>query len=127
MPRGDSLVPGWRGLVRMLPEQELEGLLERARRGDAEAVNQLFSRQRPRLRRMVERARAARLCGRADAWAVFRGARLEVSARLPAFLSNPSMPFWVWMRLEVGKHLLLVHRQHLGTAMRDVRREVALH
>jgi RNA polymerase sigma-70 factor (ECF subfamily) len=111
----------------MLSDQEQVALLEQARRGDPEAINRLFSQERARLRRMVELRLDDRLRGRVDASDVIQEAQLAVFVRLPDFLARPSMPFWVWLRLEVGRHLVLVHRQHLGTAMRDVRREVPLH
>jgi RNA polymerase sigma-70 factor (ECF subfamily) len=110
----------------MLPNQDLENLLEQARGGDAAAINHLFACHRARLRRMVELRLDDRLRGRLDASDVIQEAQLEVFQRLPDFFANGSMPFWVWLRLEVGKHLILVHRRHLGTAMRDARREVSL-
>jgi RNA polymerase sigma-70 factor (ECF subfamily) len=110
----------------MLPDPELDALLEQARRGDAEAINRLFAEHRARLRRMVELRLDHRLRGRVDASDVIQEAQLEAFVRLPAFLESPSMPFWVWLRLEVGKQVLIVHRRHLGTAMRDVRRETPM-
>jgi RNA polymerase sigma-70 factor (ECF subfamily) len=110
----------------MPPEPELEPLLEQARQGDAAAINQLFSRHRRHLHRMVELRLDDRLRGRVDASDVIQEAHLEVFSRLGEYFANRTMPFWLWLRLEVGKHLLLVHRRHLGTAMRDVRRETPL-
>jgi RNA polymerase sigma-70 factor (ECF subfamily) len=37
------------------------------------------------------------------------------------------MPFFLWLRFLTGQRLQLVHRQHLGTQMRDAGREVSLH
>ena len=37
------------------------------------------------------------------------------------------MPFFLWLRLEVGQKLLDVHRFHLNTKMRDAGQEVSLH
>jgi RNA polymerase sigma-70 factor (ECF subfamily) len=111
----------------MLSDQDLEAVLEKARAGDGAAINQLFACQRSRLRRMVELRLDERLRGRVDASDVIQEAQLEVFARLPEFFARQSMPFWLWLRLEVGRHLALVHRRHLGTAKRDVRREVSLH
>jgi RNA polymerase sigma-70 factor (ECF subfamily) len=107
-------------------EESLEVLLDRARRADAEAVNQLFARYRQPLRRMVALRLDDRLRGRVDPSDVIQEAQLEVFTRLAEYLANPTMPFPLWLRLEVGKHLLLVHRRHLKTQMRDVRREVPL-
>lgn len=108
----------------MHPDPDQDALLERAARGDAEAMNLLFASQRPRLRRMVELRLDDRLRSRLDASDVIQEAQLEVFARLPNYLESRPMPFWLWLRLEVARHLCLAHRRHLGTAMRDVRREV---
>ncbi len=37
------------------------------------------------------------------------------------------MPFFLWLRLEVGQKLVDVHRTHLSTKMRDAGQEVSLH
>ena len=37
------------------------------------------------------------------------------------------MPFFLWLRGIASNKLLELHRSHLGTAMRDARREVSLH
>jgi hypothetical protein len=37
------------------------------------------------------------------------------------------LPFFLWLRLEVGQKLMDVHRFHLGTQMRDAGQEVSLH
>jgi RNA polymerase sigma-70 factor (ECF subfamily) len=37
------------------------------------------------------------------------------------------LPFFLWLRLEVGQKLVDVHRHHLGTQMRDAGQEVSLH
>src|SRR5262249_38597837 len=40
---------------------------------------------------------------------------------------NPSLPLFLWLRWLTGQRLLIVHRQHLKTKMRDVGQEVSLH
>ena len=37
------------------------------------------------------------------------------------------MPFFLWLRGIAGNKLLELHRYHLGTPMRDARREVSLY
>jgi RNA polymerase sigma-70 factor (ECF subfamily) len=37
------------------------------------------------------------------------------------------LPFFLWLRLEVGQTLMAAHRFHLGTKMRDAGQEVSLH
>jgi RNA polymerase sigma-70 factor (ECF subfamily) len=102
-------------------------LIERARSGDRQALNDLFARHRDRLRRMVQMRLDWRLQARIDASDVIQDAYLEVASRLEEYLDEPRLPFFLWLRLVVGEQLTNLHRQHLGTQMRDVRREVSLY
>ena len=69
-----------------------------------------------------------RLQGRVDPPDVLQEAYIDLAERLPAYARAPSdLPVYVWLRLVVGERLLRVHRQHLGTAMRDAGREVSLY
>ena len=52
---------------------------------------------------------------------------LDVAQQLPTYLAKPEMPFYLWLRLTTGQHLMRLHRQHLGAAVRDAGREVSLH
>src|SRR5215470_12032510 len=102
-------------------------LIERARAGDRDALNELFSRHRDRLRRMVEMRLDWRLQARIDPSDVIQDAYLEVAERLEEYLRDPKLPLFLWLRLVVGERLTTVHRQHFGTQMRDARREVSLY
>jgi RNA polymerase sigma-70 factor (ECF subfamily) len=102
-------------------------LIERARAGDAAALNEIFARHRARLRRMVEMRLDWRLQARLDASDVIQEAYLEIAGRLEEYLQNPALPLFLWMRLVVGERLLKLHRHHLGTQMRDAGREVSLY
>jgi RNA polymerase sigma-70 factor (ECF subfamily) len=101
-------------------------LLERARAGDADALNTIFTRHRERLRRMVDIRLDRRLQARVDASDVIQEAYLEVAQRLDEYLRQPKLPLFLWLRLVVGQRLMKLHRQHLGTQLRDVGREVSL-
>src|SRR5207237_5104844 len=68
-----------------------------------------------------------RLQGRVDPSDVIQEAYLEVSRRLPEYLRDPSLPFFLWLRLVTGQKLALAHRQHLGVQARDAGREVSLY
>jgi RNA polymerase sigma-70 factor (ECF subfamily) len=112
-------------------------LLERARAGDREALNEIFARHRDRLRRMVEMRLDWRLQARIDASDVIQDAYLEVAQRLQEYLRVPSaastptgqnrLPLFLWLRLVVGERLAKLHRHHLGTQMRDAGREISLY
>jgi RNA polymerase sigma-70 factor (ECF subfamily) len=106
---------------------DIVDLLEKARAGDRDALTDLFSRHRDRLRRMVELRLDRRLQARVDASDVVQDAYLEVAERLEAYLSEPKLPFFLWLRLVVGEHLVALYRRHLGAQMRDAGLEVALY
>src|SRR5262245_43289331 len=102
-------------------------LLERARAGDRQALNEIFNRHRDRLRRMVEVRLDRRLQARLDASDVIQDAYLEVARRLDEYLGEPRLPLFLWLRLVVGERLTWLHRHHLGTQLRDAGREVSIY
>jgi RNA polymerase sigma-70 factor (ECF subfamily) len=102
-------------------------LIERARTGDQEALNEIFTRHRRRLRHMVEMRLDWRLQARIDASDVIQDAFLQATARLDEYLHNPTLPLFLWLRLVVGERLSKLHRHHLGAQMRDASREVSLY
>src|SRR5262245_17857720 len=92
-------------------------LLENARAGDQAALNELFARYRDRLRRMVDLRIDRQLQARIDASDVIQEAYVDAFSRWNEY--EPSYPLFLWLRLLVGERLLKLHRQHLGTQMRD--------
>lgn len=106
---------------------DLRELLERAAGADATAVGELFGLHRDRLRRMVQLRLDHRLQGRLDPSDVLQEAFLEFAQALPAYVTNPEAPFYLWLRCITGRKLQALHRQHLGTRMRDAGREVSLY
>jgi RNA polymerase sigma-70 factor (ECF subfamily) len=106
---------------------EVSGLLQRAAGGDAEALRELFSRCRDRLKRMVHLRLSRRLAGRVDDSDVVQEAYLEVARRLDEYIREPSVPFFLWLRHMTALKVAEVHRRHLGTQLRDADREVTLH
>src|SRR5215475_3560330 len=106
---------------------ETARLLEQARAGDQTALNEIFTRHRARLRRMVELRLDRRLQARIDASAVIQEAYVAAVTRLDEYLRAPTYPLFLWLRLLVGERLLMLHRRHLGTQMRDAGLEVSLY
>ena len=106
---------------------EASGLLQRAAAGDAEALRELFSRYRDRLKRMVHLRLSRRLSGRVDDSDVLQEAYLDAARRLDEYIREPSLPFFLWLRQLTALKLAEVHRRHLGTQLRDADREVTLH
>jgi RNA polymerase sigma-70 factor, ECF subfamily len=102
-------------------------LLEAARTGDEAALAVLVDRHRDRLDRMVRLRMDRRLQGRVDPADVVQEAYLAVRGKFPRCWEDSRLPFFLWLRLEVGQKLVDVHRFHLGTRMRDAGQEVSLH
>jgi RNA polymerase sigma-70 factor (ECF subfamily) len=104
-----------------------EELLEAARDGDEAALAALVERHRDRLERMVRLRMDRRLQGRVDPADVVQDAYLAVRGKFPQYTADPRLPFYLWLRLEVGQKLVDVHRFHLGAKMRDAGQEVSLY
>ena len=101
--------------------------LRRASQGHPEGLEDLLTRYRGRLRRMIKLRLDRRLQGRVDPSDVIQEVYLEVSRQIGDYLRDPAMPFFLWLRLRAGQKLALVHRQHLGVQARDAGREVSLY
>jgi RNA polymerase sigma-70 factor, ECF subfamily len=101
--------------------------IDRLRGGDRGALAELFDKHRDRLRRMVELRLDARLRARLDPSDVVQEAFLDVDRDLDSYLADPKLPPLLWLRLHVGRRLTTLHRQHLGTRMRDARLEISLY
>ena len=102
-------------------------LVERARGGDGAAAGEALARHRDRLRRMVEARLDRRVRGRVDPSDVLQDGFVDAVAKLPAYLADPKLPLFLWLRLVVGERLAKVHRDHLGAGIRDAAREVSLY
>jgi RNA polymerase sigma-70 factor (ECF subfamily) len=105
----------------------LAALVQQAAAGDQRAVDNLFSRYRGRLKRMVHLRLSRRLQGRVDDSDVVQEALVDVARKLPDYAADPQLPFFLWLRNLTGLKLAEVHRRHLGTQMRDADQEVSLH
>jgi RNA polymerase sigma-70 factor (ECF subfamily) len=106
---------------------ETKRLLRDAAQGDRDGWGRLLEQHRDRLRRMLGLRLDPRLQGRVDASDVLQETYLEASARLPEYLRNPTMPFFLWLRFLAGQKLVTLHRHHLGVQMRDAGREVSIY
>src|SRR5262245_32774326 len=102
-------------------------LLDAARGGDEAALAALVQRHRDRLERMVRLRMDRRLQGRVDPADVVQAACLALRGKFSQYGADPRLPFFLWLRLEVGQKLVDLHRFHLGARMRDAGQEVSLH
>ena len=98
-----------------------------AHAGDESALGILFERHRNRLECMVRIRMDSRLQGRVDPADVLQDAYLAIRGKFPQYSAESQLPFFLWLRLEVGQTLVDVHRFHLGTQMRNATQEVSLY
>ena len=107
----------------MAANEDERRLLHRARHGDVAASEQLLSGYRNRLRQMAAFRIDPRLRRRLDASDIVQDAMLQASQRMDAWLADPKIPLFLWMRLIVVETIVDAHRHHLGVQGRDPRRE----
>lgn len=115
------------GLRMVNRTHDVDELLLQATRGDRDAFDEVLSQTRDRLRRMVQFRLDRRLSTRIDPSDVIQEAHLEAFERLPEYLQNPKMSFFLWLRFITGQKLMAIARKHLQVEARDIGREVALY
>ena len=103
--------------------QETEQLLRRAAEDDPQAVDRLMAAHRRRLKQMITVRMDQRLRQRLDPSDVVQETLLEAARRLPDYLSEDSIPFYPWLRQMAVNRLIDLHRRHLVSQKRSVRRE----
>lgn len=111
-------------MTEQLPEQT--EIIARLKADREEALADMFSLVRERLKRIVDFRLDYRLGGRVSQSDVLQDTYVRAAQRIDSYLSKPDMPFFVWLRLEVSQRLLEIHRFHFGADKRDVRREVKI-
>jgi RNA polymerase sigma-70 factor (ECF subfamily) len=114
----------------MQPEGPSEAdAIERLRRagpGGRQVLAELFGEHREALNRVVSQHLHPALRSRVDPADVLQEAYLQASAELPRYLSDPRLPFTVWLCTVALQKLRQLHRHHLGVQARDAGREVSL-
>ena len=102
---------------------DTEALLRRAHAGDQVAREQLFSRYRERLCKMVSLRLDHRVAARIDASDVVQEAMIDASRRLDDYLDHPQWAFYPWLRQIAWDRLVDLERRHIGAEKRSVLRE----
>jgi RNA polymerase sigma-70 factor (ECF subfamily) len=102
---------------------ETDVLLGRAAAGDRLAWGALLKTHQARLTRLVAFRIDPRLSGRLDPDDVVQEAFVEASEHRDDYFRTASVPLFLWLRGVVIHKLLELHRHHLGTRMRDAKRE----
>ncbi len=101
-------------------------LLERAQNGDQAAFEELFQRHRAKLRRSIALRMDRRVSARVDASDVLQETYLEAFKRLPRYLQQQGMPFYLWLCWIAREKVLALHRRHLGADKRAVTHEAPI-
>jgi len=102
-------------------------LLRRARDKDEQALAELFARSRERLRRMIRLRLDRRLRGRFQSSTVLQMVYEDAAQRFAEYLANPTLPFFLWLRLLAGQRIQALHRQHLGSQVWGEGQEISLY
>ena len=105
-------------------EPDEEKLLERAAQGDRSASNELLSRYRPRLRKMVAIRMDPRLKSRIDPFDVVQDALLDAARMLPDYIRDRPLPYYPWLRQLAWQRLYDLNVGHIHAQKRSVTREV---
>jgi RNA polymerase sigma-70 factor (ECF subfamily) len=107
-------------------DPDTEQLLQRAATGDRSAIEQLLVRHEKRLHRLIGLRMDRRLSGRIDPADVVRETMADAVRRLEDYLRERPLPFYPWLRQLALERLAKVHRQHIQTQKRSIRREEPL-
>jgi RNA polymerase sigma-70 factor, ECF subfamily len=101
-------------------------LLDRVRHGDAAAFEELFKRHRRRLQKAIAMRMDRRVSARVDASDILQETYMEAFQRLPKYLEQEGMPFYLWLHWIAREKVIALHRRHLGAGKRAVQHEVPL-
>ena len=108
----------------MWPEgDQTQQLLNGIKGGDADAENRLMERHRQAVRRLIQMRLDKAVARRVDASDVVQDVLFEASRRLNDYISNPSMPFHLWLRQLAKDRVIDMHRRHRAAQRRSVDRE----
>ena len=114
-------------MMYMWPEtNQTNDLLAQAKGGDESAVNQLMDKHRQSIRQLVRMRLDQKIQRRIDVSDVVQDVLIEANRRLQTYLSNPVMPFHLWLRQIAKDRIIDAHRRHRGSARRSVDREQAV-
>ena len=101
-------------------------LVRQMRSGSEQALAEIFSRYRDRLRRIIHFRLDHRITSRVSESDVLQESYIAAAKRLPHFGAQSGMSAFLWLRLVTSQQLVDLHRQHLQAEMRDARKEVSL-
>lgn len=105
---------------------ETQDLLDKVKKGDQPAFEELFDRHRSRLERLVRGRMDARLSGRMDPSDIVQETYLEAARRFQEYCRNPQMSFYIWLRWIAREKIIQQYRRHLDADKRAIDREQPL-
>jgi RNA polymerase sigma-70 factor (ECF subfamily) len=105
---------------------DTEELLQRVADGDQAAVDEVLSRHRNRLKRMISARLDARISARIDPSDIVQETLLAASRMLDDYLRGRPVPFYPWLRQLAWDKLVEQHRRHVDAQVRTVKRERAM-
>jgi RNA polymerase sigma-70 factor (ECF subfamily) len=103
--------------------QRVQSLLNRAKNGDAGAIDDLLVQYREPLRRAVELRLDPALARREDASDIVQKVLFDAHRRLQDYLNDPKMPFALWLRHMAQDRIIDAHRRHRAADRRSIDRE----
>lgn len=101
-------------------------LLDAARAGNSDAVNQLLQRHRDPIRRLVEMRLDRKVQRRVDVSDVVQDVMIEANNRLERYLDDPAMAFHLWLRQIAWDRIIDTYRRHRISAKRNMDREQSM-
>jgi RNA polymerase sigma-70 factor, ECF subfamily len=122
----EVLIAELRGTIMHGKLDDTEALLQKVQNGDQAAFDALFQRHRAKLRQTIALRMDRRVAARVDASDVLQDAYLEAYKRLPKYLQQQGMPFYLWLSWIAREKVLALHRRHLGAEKRSVTYEAPL-
>lgn len=111
-----------------MPGSPSEGdrCLETLLRDGVAGLPEVFDTYRARLERMLQLRLTGPLAARSEPADVLQEAYLDATHKLEAYLHDPQVSVFVWLRGLVLDRLKKVQREHIGAQCRSVCREVRL-
>ena len=103
-----------------------DNLIRQAATGDDVARQRLLEHHRLRLRRMIAVRLDRRLLARVDPSDIVQEALVLADRRLDAYLLQPPIPFYPWLRQLAWDQLIAANRKHLYAGRRSRGREESL-
>ena len=101
-------------------------LLQLAKLGQKQAVEQLLEQHRAGVRAMIKGRLDPALARRVDASDIVQEVMWEASRRLSEYLKRPPMPFGLWLRHLARDRVIDAHRRHRVAQRRSLDREQSL-